>query len=96
MAVRRNRTLLDALRDAGVDMMWDCLRGECGLCAVEACWTPRASWTTATCSSARRSRATAATIITCVSRAVGGAITIDTGFRPDPDHGAATQRIETR
>jgi vanillate O-demethylase ferredoxin subunit len=26
-------------------------------------------------------------IITCVSRAVGGAITIDTGFRPDPETG---------
>jgi vanillate O-demethylase ferredoxin subunit len=32
--VRSNRTLLDALKDDGVDMMWDCLRGECGLCAA--------------------------------------------------------------
>src|SRR4051794_26406513 len=35
VTVRRNRTLLDALKDEGVEMMWDCLRGECGLCAAE-------------------------------------------------------------
>src|SRR3954463_12343633 len=35
VVVRRNRTVLDALKDQGVDMMWDCLRGECGLCAVQ-------------------------------------------------------------
>src|SRR3954464_14665884 len=34
VTVRSNRTLLDALKDEGVDMMWDCLRGECGLCAA--------------------------------------------------------------
>src|SRR5918911_111630 len=34
VVVRQNRTVLDALKDNGVDMMWDCLRGECGLCAV--------------------------------------------------------------
>ena len=36
------------------------------------------------------------TIITCMSRAVGGAITLDTGFRPDPVGDGVTQRIETR
>src|SRR5918912_1233356 len=34
VVVRQNRTVLDALKDNGVDMMWDCLRGERGLCAV--------------------------------------------------------------
>src|SRR3569623_1172910 len=33
VVVRQNRTGLDARKDYGVDMMWDCLRGECGLCA---------------------------------------------------------------
>jgi vanillate O-demethylase ferredoxin subunit len=36
------------------------------------------------------------TLLTCVSRAVGGAVTIDTGFRPDSNGDRATQRIETR
>ena len=30
----RNRTMLAALGDAGIEVMSDCLRGECGLCAV--------------------------------------------------------------
>jgi ferredoxin-NADP reductase len=82
--VRSNRTLLDALRDEGVDMMWDCLRGECGLCAatvidVEGELDHRDVFL----SDEEKNEGTA--IITCVSRAVGGAITIDTGFRPDPE-----------
>jgi ferredoxin len=88
--VRRNRTLLDALRDQGVDMMWDCLRGECGLCVaqvveVEGELDHRDVFLS------DEEKAEGRAIITCVSRAVGGAITIDTGFRPDPDlHDAAT------
>jgi ferredoxin-NADP reductase len=82
--VRRNRTLLDALKDEGVDMMWDCLRGECGLCAatvvdVEGELDHRDVFL----SDEEKEEGTA--IITCVSRAVGGAITIDTGFRPDQE-----------
>jgi ferredoxin len=82
--VRSNRTLLDALTNEGVDMMWDCLRGECGLCAatvidVEGELDHRDVFL----SDEEKKEGTA--IITCVSRAVGGAITIDTGFRPDPE-----------
>lgn len=32
--VRSDQTLLDALIGAGVEMIYDCRRGECGLCAV--------------------------------------------------------------
>jgi len=32
--VRSDQTLLEALLGAGVDMIYDCQRGECGLCAV--------------------------------------------------------------
>jgi ferredoxin-NADP reductase len=82
--VRSNRTLLDALRDEGVDMMWDCLRGECGLCAatvieVEGELDHRDVFLS------DQQKADDEAIITCVSRAVGGAVTIDTGFRPDPE-----------
>jgi vanillate O-demethylase ferredoxin subunit len=80
VVVRRNRTLLDALKDEGVDMMWDCLRGECGLCAarvlsVEGELDHRDVFLS------DEEQEDGQTIITCVSRAVGGPITIDTGFR---------------
>jgi ferredoxin-NADP reductase len=84
LTVRANRTLLDALRDEGVDLMWDCLRGECGLCAatvvgIEGELDHRDVFLS------DEEKEEGGAIITCVSRAVGGAITIDTGFRPDAD-----------
>jgi ferredoxin-NADP reductase len=80
--VRTNRTLLDALKDNGVEMMWDCLRGECGLCAcrvleVEGDLDHRDVFLS------EEQQREGDTIISCVSRAVGGAIAIDTGFRSD-------------
>ena len=33
--VGTGQSMLDALEDAGVDVMWDCRKGECGLCQVE-------------------------------------------------------------
>ena len=33
--VDANQSMLDALEDAGVEVMWDCRKGECGLCAVK-------------------------------------------------------------
>lgn len=35
VAVRSDQSLLDALLGAGVEMIHDCRRGECGLCAVQ-------------------------------------------------------------
>jgi ferredoxin-NADP reductase len=95
VVVRRNRTLLDALKDHGVDMMWDCLRGECGLCTATVLEVEGELDHRDVFLSEDQQREGNA-IVTCVSRAVGGAITIDTGFRPDPDHGGSTQRVETR
>jgi ferredoxin-NADP reductase len=94
VVVRSNRTLLDALQDDGIDMMWDCLRGECGLCAA----------TVLECEGqldhrdvflSDQEKEEGGAIITCVSRAVGGAITIDTGFRPDPGNGSTARRERT-
>ena len=82
ITVRRNRTLLNALTDAGVDMMSDCLRGECGLCAVKVLEVEGELDHRDVFLSEEEQEAGEA-IVTCVSRAVGGAITIDTGFRPD-------------
>ena len=35
VCVDANQSMLDALEDAGVEVMWDCRKGECGLCAVK-------------------------------------------------------------
>ena len=83
ITVPRSRSMLDALGDAGIELMWDCRRGECGLCRVtvldaEGELDHRDVYLSAA------ERAAGRDIITCVSRASGGAITIDTGFRREP------------
>lgn len=84
VTVKRTRTLLDALKDEGVDMMWDCLRGECGLCAAEVVEVEgELDHRDVFLSDDQKEEGK--TIVTCVSRVVGGAITIDTGFRGDPE-----------
>jgi ferredoxin-NADP reductase len=95
VVVRRNRTLLDALKDEGVDMMWDCLRGECGLCAVHVLDVEGELDHRDVFLDEEEQRA-GETLLTCVSRAVGGAVTIDTGFRPEPAGHAHGQRVERR
>lgn len=75
-----NRTLLDALEDAGVGMIWDCRRGECGLCALpilgaEGIVDHRDVFFS------DEEKAGNAKLCTCVSRAVGGVLTLDTGDR---------------
>jgi vanillate O-demethylase ferredoxin subunit len=82
VTVRRNRTLLDSLKDQGVEMMWDCLRGECGLCAVSVVELD-GELDHRDVFLSEDEQQTGETIVTCVSRAVGGSMTIDTGFRPE-------------
>jgi vanillate O-demethylase ferredoxin subunit len=83
LVVPRERTLLATLRASGVELMADCLRGECGLCQVNV----------VRCDAALdhrdvflsdEERAEATTLCACVSRAAGGMVEIDTGFRPAP------------
>ncbi len=75
-----NRTLLEALEQAGVDMIFDCRRGECGLCAlsiveVEGIVDHRDVFFS------DEEKAANAKLCTCVSRVAGGSITIDTADR---------------
>jgi ferredoxin-NADP reductase len=96
IVVRQNRTVLDALKDGGVDMMWDCLRGECGLCAVRVLEVEGELDHRDVFLDEEQQRE-GETLITCVSRAVGGSVTIDTGYRPAREtDGGTRQRIETR
>jgi vanillate O-demethylase ferredoxin subunit len=78
--VPRNRTMLEALEDAGIGMISDCRRGECGLCAlpileVEGIVDHRDVFFS------DEEKAENRKLCTCVSRVAGGSITIDTADR---------------
>jgi vanillate O-demethylase ferredoxin subunit len=80
IAVGANQTLLEALEDAGVDMIFDCRRGECGLCAlpileVEGEVDHRDVFFN------EAEKASNAKLCTCVSRVYGVSITLDTADR---------------
>lgn len=82
LAVGIDTSMLDALNYAGIETLYDCLRGECGLCAVDILRLEGevdhrdVFLSDAEKSSNRR-------ICTCVSRVTGGGVAIDTGFRAD-------------
>ncbi len=81
IAVARDKTLLEALGEAGIEVPWECLRGECGLCLVDVLNVAgdldhRDIFLSAA------EKAKAVRLCACVSRAVGH-ITIDTGYRPE-------------
>ncbi|MDD7940902.1 PDR/VanB family oxidoreductase [Actinomycetospora lutea] len=80
--VPRDRTLLGALRDAGVDMVWDCLRGECGLCTVSVLDRGDTVLDHRDVFLHADEQESSTRLCACVSRAVGGQLSIDTGYRP--------------
>jgi vanillate O-demethylase ferredoxin subunit len=78
--VAQNVTMLDALEAAGIEMIFDCRRGECGLCAlpilsVEGVVDHRDVFFS------DAEKAANGKLCTCVSRVVGGGVTIDTPGR---------------
>jgi vanillate O-demethylase ferredoxin subunit len=78
--VRPDQTLLEALMGAGVEMIYDCQRGECGLCAVtvlereggidhrDVFFSPE-------------EKGENHRMCACVSRLTGGRALIDVGYR---------------
>lgn len=81
VSVRPDQTLLDALLENGVDMIYDCQRGECGLCAVrivehEAPIDHRDVFFSA------EEKAENHRMCACVSRLTAGSAVIDVGYRP--------------
>lgn len=80
--VRADQTMLDALIDAGIDMIYDCRRGECGLCAVNVVETS-APIDHRDVFFSEEERHHEVKMCACVSRAVGGCVTIDTGYRKE-------------
>ncbi|MDQ0571344.1 ferredoxin-NADP reductase [Variovorax paradoxus] len=74
-------TLLDALDAAGVQTLWDCKRGECGLCAMDVLAVDGEIDHRDVFLSEHEKQATTR-ICACVSRAVG-TLTLDSAYRPD-------------
>ncbi|VTU38675.1 Phenoxybenzoate dioxygenase subunit beta [Variovorax sp. PBS-H4] len=74
-------SLLEALEAAGVQTLWDCRRGECGLCAMDVLAVEGEIDHRDVFLSEQEKRE-GRRICACVSRAVG-CITLDSAWRPD-------------
>jgi ferredoxin-NADP reductase len=82
LRVAADRTLLDVLNDAGVDTLYDCRRGECGLCVVDVIETHgRIDHRDVFFSASEKQAGTR--LCACVSRVSGGGLVLDSAYRPD-------------
>ncbi|MCZ8377009.1 MAG: PDR/VanB family oxidoreductase [Beijerinckiaceae bacterium] len=81
LVVPRNRTLLDALEEAGIDVIHDCRKGECGLCAMDVLAIDGAIDHRDVFFSDHEKEENRR-LCACVSRATG-TLTLDTDYRPD-------------
>ena len=79
--VRADQTLLGALITAGVPMIYDCERGECGLCAVRILEID-GEIDHRDVFLSDEEKAGNERMCACVSRLTGGRAIIDVGFRP--------------
>lgn len=82
IAVPENSTMLDALEAAGVEVMSECRRGECGLCAVDVVAVEGGIDHRDVFLSEQQKRENHR-LCACVSRAVHGGLIIDTAWRAD-------------
>lgn len=80
--VRENESMLDALENAGVGVVFECRRGECGLCAVDIVATDGEIDHRDVFFSARQ-HAENRRMCACVSRIANGSVTIDPAWRGD-------------
>ncbi len=82
VTVPPGRTMLEALEAAGIDMMSNCRRGECGLCAVDVLEVAGdIDHRDVFFSPAQKKQADK--ICACVSRVSGGGLVIDSAYRDD-------------
>jgi ferredoxin-NADP reductase len=80
--VPESRSMLDALTEAGVGVLADCRRGECGLCAMDVIAVNGIVDHRDVFLSDAEHQA-AEKICACVSRLAGGAITVEPAWRGD-------------
>lgn len=78
--VQINQTMLEALESVGIDMIFDCRKGECGLCALPILETDGIVDHRDVFFSDEE-KAANTKLCTCVSRVIGGSITVDTADR---------------
>jgi len=81
IVVPENKSMLDALNDAGFEVMSDCQRGECGVCAIDIISVDGQIDHRDVFFSDHQKK-TNGKICPCVSRAVG-AITVNTHYQRD-------------
>ncbi|MGI8526284.1 MAG: PDR/VanB family oxidoreductase [Pseudolabrys sp.] len=81
IVVAENQSMLDALKEAGLEVISDCRRGECGVCAINIVAVDGTIDHRDVFFSESQKRDNAK-ICACVSRAIG-TVTLDPLFRPD-------------
>ncbi|MCW5237475.1 PDR/VanB family oxidoreductase [Verminephrobacter eiseniae] len=86
VVVAEDRSMLDALTSAGVEVLSECRRGECGLCAIDVLSVDGEIDHRDVFFSGEQ-RAQNKKVCACVSRVAGGTIVIEPAFRGDPDFG---------
>jgi ferredoxin-NADP reductase len=82
LEVPAERSLLDVLGEAGVDVLYDCRRGECGLCAIDIVRAEGQVDRRDVFFSAHEKQANRR-LCACVSRISGGGVVLDSAWRPD-------------
>ena len=81
IAVPAAMSMLDALQRAGIEIMSDCVRGECGVCAIDVVEIDGAIDHRDVFFSDHQKRENRK-ICPCVSRAIG-TVTVDAQYAPD-------------
>ena len=81
IVVAENKSMLDALNDAGFEVMSDCRRGECGVCAIDVI-SVDGQIDHRDVFFSDHQKGEGSKICPCVSRAVG-AITVNTLYQGD-------------
>lgn len=76
--VLKGRSMLEALEEAGADMMFDCRKGECGLCEVEILQLS-GELDHRDVYYSERQRASSGRMCSCVSRVIAGRATASSG-----------------
>ena len=87
IVVPENQSMLDALESAGIGVISDCRRGECGVCAINIIGVEGTVDHRDVFFSEHQKQANAK-ICACVSRAVG-TIVVDPLYRPDAERSAS-------